>query len=55
MSRVMIVDLRTRGHLGALFQTEGFEVETVGSFDRIEAMMAAFDLNTKDVARVSGN
>jgi two-component system response regulator RegX3 len=42
MSRVMIVELRTRGRLAALFQTEGFEVETVGTLDRLESMMAAF-------------
>ena len=38
----MIVEHRSRGRVATLFRTEGFEVETVGSIDEVEHMIAAF-------------
>jgi len=42
LSKVMVVEQRARGRLAALLQTEGFEVETVGAFDRIELMLQTY-------------
>lgn len=38
----MIVEHRSRGRVATLFRTEGFEVETIGSVDEVERMIAAF-------------
>ena len=42
MSRLMIVEHRSRGRVATLFRTEGFEVETVGSIDEVEHMITSF-------------